>query len=77
MAYTWEVPSSEKACFPRARDASKVALVHLVEHLKQAGFTLLDTQFNTAHLSQFGAAEIPKKLYEEKLEQALLVQAEF
>jgi len=57
----------------RARDASKLALVHLVERLKIGGFTLLDTQFNTAHLSQFGAVEIPKKDYQKKLQAALEV----
>ena len=49
--------------FSRARDASKVALCHLVAHLKLKGFTLLDTQFITKHLAQFGAIEIPRAAY--------------
>jgi leucyl/phenylalanyl-tRNA--protein transferase len=52
-----------ESMFSRARDASKVALCHLVAHLKLKGFTLLDTQFITAHLSQFGAIEIPRERY--------------
>jgi len=55
----------------RARDASKLALIHLVERLKAGGFTLLDTQFNTAHLSQFGAVEVRKKDYQKMLMDAL------
>ncbi len=66
-----------ESMFSRARDASKVALVHLVERMKCGGFTLLDTQFNTAHLSQFGAVEIPKSMYGDKLEMALSVGADF
>ena len=50
-----------ESMFSRARDASKVALVHLVEGLKRGGFTLLDTQFLTAHLARFGAIEIPRE----------------
>jgi len=57
--------------FSRARDASKVALVHLVEGLRRGGFILLDTQFITAHLSRFGAIEIPRELYLLKLADAL------
>jgi leucyl/phenylalanyl-tRNA--protein transferase len=48
-----------ESMFSRARDASKVALVHLVARLRLSGFVLLDTQFVTEHLSQFGAVEIP------------------
>ncbi len=66
-----------ESMFSRARDASKIALVHLVDRLKAGGFCLLDTQFNTAHLSQFGALEIPKSRYEELLDQALQVDADF
>ena len=57
--------------FSRARDASKVALVHLVDALRRGGFTLLDTQFITAHLAQFGAVEIPRVQYLSLLNQAL------
>jgi leucyl/phenylalanyl-tRNA--protein transferase len=53
--------------FSRARDASKVALVHLVARLRLGGFVLLDTQFVTAHLAQFGAAEIPREIYKQQL----------
>ncbi len=66
-----------ESMFSRARDASKVALVHLVERLKRQGFQLLDTQFNTEHLSQFGTIEIPKAEYEKLLDAALLIDAEF
>jgi leucyl/phenylalanyl-tRNA--protein transferase len=52
-----------ESMFARARDASKVALVHLVAHLRRKGFTLLDTQFITRHLVQFGAIEIPRADY--------------
>jgi leucyl/phenylalanyl-tRNA--protein transferase len=52
-----------ESMFSRARDASKVALVHLVARLRLGGFTLLDTQFVTAHLAQFGALEIPREQY--------------
>ena len=66
-----------ESMFSRARDASKVALVHLVERLNVGGFALLDTQFNTDHLSQFGAISVPKKDYEVMLEEALEVEADF
>ena len=59
-----------ESMFSRARDASKVALVHLVARLKLGGFTLLDTQFVTAHLSQFGACEIPREAYRAMLAEA-------
>jgi leucyl/phenylalanyl-tRNA--protein transferase len=48
-----------------------VALVHLVARLRLGGFTLLDTQFITGHLSQFGATEIPRALYRQRLARAL------
>jgi len=48
-----------ESMFSRARDASKVALAHLVARLRLGGFRLLDTQFVTAHLAQFGATELP------------------
>lgn len=60
-----------ESMFSRARDASKVALVHLVDILQRGGFTLLDTQFITAHLAQFGAVEIPRAQYLALLNQAL------
>jgi leucyl/phenylalanyl-tRNA--protein transferase len=60
-----------ESMFSRQRDASKVALVHLVEGLKRGGFVLLDTQFLTAHLARFGAVEIPREQYLMKLNTAL------
>jgi len=60
-----------ESMFSRRRDASKVALVALVDGLKRGGFVLLDTQFITAHLTQFGAIEIPRAQYLMKLADAL------
>lgn len=60
-----------ESMFSRLRDASKVALVHLVDALRRGGFTLLDTQFITTHLAQFGAVEIPRAQYLSLLNQAL------
>jgi leucyl/phenylalanyl-tRNA---protein transferase len=66
-----------ESMFHRARDASKVALVHLVARLKAAGFTLLDTQFVTDHLRTFGAVEISRRQYHRLLEEALRSEARF
>lgn len=52
-------------------DASKVALCHLVARLRIGGYRLLDTQFQTEHLSQFGAVEIPRRRYRALLAQAI------
>jgi leucyl/phenylalanyl-tRNA--protein transferase len=60
-----------ESMFSRRRDASKVALVALVDGLKRGGFVLLDTQFITTHLAQFGAVEIPRAQYLMKLAHAL------
>jgi leucyl/phenylalanyl-tRNA--protein transferase len=60
-----------ESMFSRRRDASKVALVHLVDGLKRGGFVLLDTQFITAHLARFGAIEVPRERYLRKLQDAL------
>lgn len=60
-----------ESMFHRARDASKVALVGLVEHLRARGFRLLDTQYSTPHLAQFGVVEIPRAAYERRLCAAL------
>ena len=60
-----------ESMFSRARDASKVALVYLVDALRRGGFVLLDTQFITAHLAQFGAVEIPRAQYLVLLNKAL------
>ena len=56
-----------ESMFSRERDASKVALVHLVARLRRGGWTLLDAQFLTDHLSQFGAVETPQAAYLERL----------
>ncbi len=61
----------------RARDVSKIALVHLVARLKAGGFTLLDCQFQTEHLRQFGVIEIPKAEYLEKLAAAIDLKTDF
>jgi leucyl/phenylalanyl-tRNA--protein transferase len=60
-----------ESMFHRATDASKLALVALVDRLARRGFTLLDTQWITPHLVQFGAIEIPRAEYLRRLENAL------
>jgi len=60
-----------ESMFHRVTDASKVALWHLVRILNKGGFTLLDTQWTTDHLEQFGAIEIPRKEYLQRLGDAL------
>jgi leucyl/phenylalanyl-tRNA--protein transferase len=60
-----------ESMFSAERDASKVALVHLVARLRLAGFTLLDAQFMTHHLASFGAVEIAKADYRKRLAAAL------
>ena len=64
-----------ESMFSRARDASKVALVHLVVRLRLGGFGLLDTQFLTEHLAQFGVLEIPRDGYRARLAAALAREA--
>ena len=66
-----------ESMFHHARDASKVALVHLVARLKAGGFTLLDTQFVTDHLKTFGAIEVSRRQYHRLLEDALHREARF
>lgn len=66
-----------ESMFSRVPDASKVALVHLVYEMLQNGFTLLDTQFTTAHLERFGVVEISRDEYQRKLEAALAEAATF
>ncbi len=66
-----------ESMFSQARDASKVALVHLVARLQQGGFKLLDTQFGTSHLAQFGVVEIHRSGYRHLLSAALKVSGEF
>jgi len=66
-----------ESMFHSARDASKVALVHLVARLRKAGATLLDTQFVTPHLATLGAVEIPRADYHRRLDEALGGVADF
>ena len=66
-----------ESMFHRARDASKVALVTLVQRLRAGGYVLLDTQWVTDHLVQFGAVEIPRRRYLRLLDQALQIDASF
>ena len=66
-----------ESMFSRENNASKVALVHLVARLRLANYRLLDTQFVTEHLRQFGAVEIPCRIYLERLEEAIRYQATF
>lgn len=66
-----------ESMFHRVTDASKVALWHLVRILKEHGFVLLDTQWTTDHLGQFGAVEIPREEYLDRLGAALTIPAEF
>lgn len=60
-----------ESMFHRETNASKVALVHLVERMQQNGYSLLDVQFMTPHLRRFGAIEVPRKFYKKLLAQAL------
>ena len=66
-----------ESMFHRATNASKVALAALVEHLREKGFRLLDIQWVTPHLEQFGAVEIPRSTYLEHLAKALRIEARF
>jgi leucyl/phenylalanyl-tRNA---protein transferase len=66
-----------ESMFSRARDASKVALVHLVARLKAGGYRLLDCQFVTDHLLQFGVVEIPRAEYHRRLALALETEGDF
>lgn len=66
-----------ESMFSRQTDASKIALVHLVARLRLGGFALLDIQFVTSHLQQFGAIELPAASYLQQLDQALRREARF
>jgi leucyl/phenylalanyl-tRNA--protein transferase len=66
-----------ESMFHRVTDASKVALVSLVERLQTRGFKLLDTQYVTSHLRMFGAAEIARPKYMRLLKQALALDCKF
>ena len=66
-----------ESMFSAERDASKVALVHLVGRLKAGRYRLLDAQFMTGHLVQFGAEEIGRDAYHGRLKEALAVEGDF
>jgi leucyl/phenylalanyl-tRNA--protein transferase len=63
--------------FHRVTDMSKVALAHLVNRLRERGFALLEVQYLTKHLAQFGVVEIPHKEYMTQLRVALELECEF
>ena len=64
-----------ESMFSTARDASKVALVHLVARMRLGGYSLLDTQFVTSHLAQFGTIEVPRDTYKALLASAVQASA--
>jgi leucyl/phenylalanyl-tRNA--protein transferase len=66
-----------ESMFHRVSDASKAALAALVDHLRARSYALLDTQWVTAHLSQFGAVEVPRRRYLRMLDEALRVDTTF
>jgi leucyl/phenylalanyl-tRNA--protein transferase len=66
-----------ESMFHRVRDASKIALVHLIARLRAGGYRLCDTQYVTEHLKTFGAVDVPKKRYHRLLEEALAGEADF
>ena len=66
-----------ESMFSRKTDASKIALAYLVGRLKRGGFTLLDCQFRTEHLSQFGVIEVPRGVYHTQLSEALEIEGDF
>ena len=66
-----------ESMFSRETDASNVCLVHLVERMRERGFTLLDTQFTTEHLKRFGAMDVPRGRYEKLLQEAVKGEADF
>jgi len=66
-----------ESMFHRRTDASKAALVALVDRMRNRGYRLLDVQFSTAHLESLGAIEIPRAAYLMQLKEALAVRTEF
>lgn len=66
-----------ESMFYRATDASKVALVALMQRLRERGFVLVDTQWLTPHLERFGAVEIPREEYLRRLAAALALERRF
>ncbi len=66
-----------ESMFSRVPNASKIALAHLVRRLEDRGYVLLDTQWITEHLTQFGAHEIPRQTYLRRLAKALELHCTF
>jgi leucyl/phenylalanyl-tRNA--protein transferase len=66
-----------ESMFSRATDASKAALLHLVARLRTGGFRLLDAQFTTPHLEQFGAQTLPRRIFQSLLGLALDAKGDF
>ena len=66
-----------ESMFTRVRDGSKVALVHLVQRLRERGFRLFDVQFLNPHTASLGAVEIPRRAYLGRLREALKADAAF
>jgi leucyl/phenylalanyl-tRNA--protein transferase len=66
-----------ESMFSEVRDASKIALIYLCARLIRGGFVMLDTQFVTDHLRQFGTIEVEKSEFHRQLEHALKVEADF
>lgn len=66
-----------ESMFSRQTDASKVALYHLVQRLRERGFSLLDVQFQTSHLKRLGAIEVPAWRYRRLLNEALAIETRF
>lgn len=65
-----------ESMFSARTDGSKLALAHLVSHLRKCGFVLFDTQFLTPHLASLGAVEIPRSEYRSRLAEALACEAD-
>ena len=74
---SWKGAFFGESMFSRTTHASKVALVYLVTLLNHGGYSLLDAQFVTDHLRQFGAFEVPRKRYHDFLDKALAHDAKF
>ncbi len=66
-----------ESMFSSATDASKVCLVALVKHLQARGYVLHDTQFLTPHLATLGVTEIPRRVYEKRLKEALRLRCQW
>ena len=77
MVFRLERHSSERVCFQKKNNASKIALAYLVDRLKKTGFKLFDIQFLTPHLASLGAIEITKVKYRTLLFQAVEEFANF